>query len=371
MTTTPGTALADADVSDGGALGIVDCDVHNGLPNRDALKPYLAARWHAEYDELVGRNPGGMMIGARPSKGIFREDSKPPSGGAPGSDLGFLQEQLLERFHISRAILSPLESLGWPAHGELSMALHAALNDYIDERWLHEDDRLFGSIMVPQEDGERSAMEIDRLGSHGRFVHVQLLAGSRELLGHPKYWPIYEAASALGLPVSVHVAGFSGQISGAGWFGYHLERHIGWPFYYQGHVASLVCSGVFARFPSLQIVLQEAGISWMPPLMWRMDRVQRSGLASMRSLDRPPSEVIRDHFWFTTQPMDEPERPEYLHEMLGQLNMNDRLMFASDYPHWDFDPPDRVLPRSIDGQLRERIFAGNAESLFRFAPNPA
>jgi predicted TIM-barrel fold metal-dependent hydrolase len=346
--------------------GIVDCDVHNGLPDRDALKPHLDERWHAAYDELVGRSAGGMVIGARPSKGIFRDDARPPEGGQPGSSLSFMREQLLDRWDIRRAILSPLEPMSWVPYGELSLALHAALNTYIEHEWLERDDRLFGSIMVPGEDGERAAAEIHRLGGHERFVQVLLLAGTREPLGHPKYWPIYAAAEAHGLPVAVHVGGFSGQISGAGWFSYHLERHIGWPFYYQGHVVSLASSGVFARHPGLQVVLQEAGISWMPPLMWRLDRAWRSGLSQMAAFDRPPSELIREHFFFTTQPMDEPEQPEYLHEMLDQLGMNDRIMFASDYPHWDFDPPDRVLPRSLGATLREDIFANNAIGLYPF-----
>jgi predicted TIM-barrel fold metal-dependent hydrolase len=41
-------------------------------------------------------------------------------------------------------------------------------------------------------------------------------------------------------------------------------------------------------------------------------------------------------------------------------------MFASDYPHWDFDPPDRVLPRSLGATLREDIFANNALALYPF-----
>jgi predicted TIM-barrel fold metal-dependent hydrolase len=53
-------------------------------------------------------------------------------------------------------------------------------------------------------------------------------------------------------------------------------------------------------------------------------------------------------------------------QLLEQLNMHDRMLFATDYPHWDFDAPDRALPPTIGPDLRRAIFGGNALGLFRF-----
>jgi predicted TIM-barrel fold metal-dependent hydrolase len=79
-------------------------------------------------------------------------------------------------------------------------------------------------------------------------------------------------------------------------------------------------------------------------------------------LTQRPSEVIREHFAFTTQPMDEPEKPAYLLQLLEHLGMNDRIMFSSDYPHWDFDDPSRIMPASLIGkELRQQIMFDNAE----------
>jgi predicted TIM-barrel fold metal-dependent hydrolase len=53
--------------------------------------------------------------------------------------------------------------------------------------------------------------------------------------------------------------------------------------------------------------------------------------------------------------------------MVSALGMDDRLMFASDYPHWDFDSPDRVLPSSLIGpELHAKVFFQNALDLFAF-----
>jgi predicted TIM-barrel fold metal-dependent hydrolase len=65
--------------------------------------------------------------------------------------------------------------------------------------------------------------------------------------------------------------------------------------------------------------------------------------------------------------MEEPARPKQFHQLLEHLNMNDRLMFATDYPHWDFDAPDRAIATPIDRELEAAIMAGNAKKLYGLA----
>ena len=60
-------------------------------------------------------------------------------------------------------------------------------------------------------------------------------------------------------------------------------------------------------------------------------------------MKRPPSEYIREQVWWTTQPMEDPERREDLFDVIKWIGW-DRLLFATDYPHWDYDEPSRVLP---------------------------
>ena len=112
--------------------------------------------------------------------------------------------------------------------------------------------------------------------------------------------------------MAAHVGGFSGTHTATGWPTYFVEHHTGYTQPYQAQIVSLVYSGVFDRFPGLQFVLEEGGIGWMPSLMWRLDRAWEALREHAPHLERPPSEVIREHFWFTTQPFDEPEQPEYL-----------------------------------------------------------
>ena len=75
----------------------------------------------------------------------------------------------------------------------------------------------------------------------------------------------------------------------------------------------------------------ESGFSWAPSLGWRMDKQWQRMRKETPHLTRPPSEYLREHFWFCTQPMEEPEDPSHLYDVLDWIGW-DRLMFSSDYP---------------------------------------
>lgn len=348
---------------------VIDCDVHNELRHRDDLKAYLPARWHGQYDQLSSgpSQQTGLVYGARPHRDIFRRDAVPESG-PPGSDLDMMRDQLLDRFDITRAILHPvLIVLRNPTAGEQSRETIAAVNRWMAERWLEQDDRLFGAISVPIEDPEGAANEIRSAATNPRFVKVMFTVQTREPLGHAKYWPAYEAAVEHDLPIAAHVGGFSGTHTATGWPTYWIEQHVSFPQMYAAQVTSLVCSGIFSRLPTLRFVLEEGGLTWIPALMWRLDHAWRTMRRHVAHLEEPPSAIIRRHFAFTTQPMDEPSDPRFLRDTLEQLDMNDRIMFASDYPHWDFDSPTRVLGAGLVGpEARRRILHDNADAFFNF-----
>jgi predicted TIM-barrel fold metal-dependent hydrolase len=364
------TTIARATTQARARAAIVDTDIHNTVPSEAALLPYLPKEWRAYCGRFGYRNyryTGSYF--PRVSPAAARTDAWPPSGTPPGSDLPFLQKQLLDAWGIEYGILNPIVDENCPTQLNVAYgaALASAINDWQIAEWLEPEPRLRASMVVPSEDGELAAAEIERRAGDPRFVQVVLLARTTEPLGRRKYWKMYEAAQRHQLPVGIHFGGLGGHaITGSGWPYFYLEDHVGMPQTFQAHVTSLVFEGVFERFPDLKVVIIEGGLAWLPPLMWRMDRAWERMRDEVPHVRRPPSEYVREHVWLTTQPMEEPPNKKHFLQLLSQLAMNDKVMFATDYPHWDFDAPDSAFPVRLPLDLEQKIMAGNAKSLYRF-----
>jgi predicted TIM-barrel fold metal-dependent hydrolase len=346
---------------------IVDADIHNTLKSPAVLKDYMPRRWHVHLDQGPPPRPawGAIQVPARPS--AYRHDSF-PSDGVAASEVSLFQEQLLDECGVGKAILHPVTEVDpMPQYGDYGAAYAAAINEWMRAEWIEQDDRLYAGITVAAEDGERAAREVERLAAEPGFVKVALLVRTREPAGHPKYWPIYEAAVEHGLPVSFHAGGPGGSGSPAGWIDFHAEYRVVWASAFAAQMTSLVYSGVFDHLPSLQVVMEEGGLGWFPPLLWRLDRAWAAMPEQVPHLTEPPSQIARRHFWLTTQPLEEPEKPEHLAHLFDQLDLDDHILFSSDYPHHDFDDPRRVL-RAVDigASRREKILGENAAGLFRF-----
>ena len=247
-------------------------------------------------------------------------------------------EQLLDDYGIEFGVMTPLFGAGEQLNLERGAAVASATNEWQVAEWLEVEPRLRGSITVPFEDAELASREISRWGNDPRFVQVLMMVRTAEPLGRRKYWKICNPP--VDKLVGVHFGGWNrGPLTGAGFPSFYIEDSVGMAAAFQDQVTSLVCEGVFEEFPTLRIVLIEAGIAWMAPLMWRLDRALKLLAGELPRHNRDPSTVIREHIWLTTQPLDEPPRQDDLGFLLDQMGMLDHILFSSDYPHWDFDAP--------------------------------
>lgn len=99
--------------------------------------------------------------------------------------------------------------------------------------------------------------------------------------------------------------------------------------------------------------------------MWRIDKEWKGLRHNTPWVKRPPSEYMREHIRLTTQPIDGPSEPRYLRQIIEQMDSDEMLMFASDYPHWQYDTPTEALPVQLEEDLLKKILSENAREWYR------
>lgn len=343
---------------------IIDCDLHNELPSLKTLYPYLPEHWVAYCNEsaFVGPDardyPPGAAITARPG-------SK-PEGGAPGSDLGLMQSQALDALNVEIGILNCAYRVASVHNPDLSMALASAINHWQVEHWLEKDQRLRASIVVSSQHPERAAREIEKWGEHPGFVQVVMPVRSDAPYGNLRYDPIYAAATKHDLVVGIHYGGAPGHPSTpSGWALTFLEEYAGMAQVFQSQLISLIVEGVFDRFPTLRVAFIESGFTWLPSLMWRIDKEWKGLRHNTPWVRRLPSAYMHEHLRITTQPLDAPGSTEQLRQIIEQIECDEMLMFGSDYPHCHADRFEDVMLPALDEPLLHKILSENARDFYR------
>jgi hypothetical protein len=350
-------------------LAIVDCDIHPTHKSPAALVPYLPARWveHARtFGAHVRQGLVGQLTHPRMQAAGQRADAYPPDGGPPGSDLPMMQKQHLDPNGVEIGMLVALARGGMEEQNQdFATALSHAVNEWQLDEWVLKDARLRAGIVVPQDDPMACVAEIELRAPNSAFRQIIVSPRTSEPLGRRRFWPIYEAAERAGLPIGLHPAGASGghPSTGSGWPTYYFQEHYSFETGMQGVVASMIFEGLFERFPKLRICMIECGFSWVPALGWRMDKHWERMRKEVPHVKRPPSEYLREHFWFATQPIEEPENPSHLTDIIDWIGW-DRLVFSTDYPHWDFDDPRYTFKINLNEKQRAKIFRENAKALY-------
>jgi hypothetical protein len=339
--------------------GAIDCDVHVSVPSVGALLPYCDDYW-ADQFRMRGIDQLDFSLTAYPPNAPLsgRPDWR-PERGAPGTDPELLRAHL-DRFGLRAAIAQCLHGSIALHSEDMAAAFCRAINDWMRAEWLDAEPRLFGAITVPTQSPELAAEEIDRCSADPRFVQVLLPAMTDMPLGRRAYWPIYRAAERHGLPVGIHAGGmFRHAPTPTGWPSFVIEDYASQAQVFDSQLLSLVTEGVLTRFPNLTIVLLESGITWLPPFMWRTNKIWRGLRPDAPWVHRPPADIVRDRVKLTLQPFDAPEDTDKVRATLNHIDASRMLLFSTDFPHWHFDGDD-ALPATLPDSMLPALLSGNA-----------
>ena len=240
-------------------------------------------------------------------------------------------------------------------------------NDYLASAIDRHRGRFAGFAALPMTDPGAAAAELERtvqkLGFKGALINGH---SQGQFLDSQRFWPIFEVAERLGVPIYLHPAeppdpvyaayyedlpdGKAQILSTAAW-GWHVDTGM--------HALRLIVSGVFDVFPKLQVILGHMGEA-LPFFVARADRK----LAHF-GLSRTLIETLEENFYFTTSGMFTYQPLLCLLLVVGA----DRVMFAVDYPlSASSEGSDFLRHAPISKIDLEKIAHANAENLLQIAP---
>lgn len=236
-------------------------------------------------------------------------------------------------------------------------------NDRVGAQQHRDPHRFAGLATIAPQDSAAAAAELERavhsLGLRGALINSHT---RNEYLDNRRYWPIFEAAQALDVPVYLHPREPSRGML-APYYDHALLGPI-WGFAAETglHALRLILAGVFDTFPQLRIVLGHLG-EGLPFFIDRIDtRYAVDGSPSRGRLAMRPSDYLRRNFVLTTSGMNWQPAVRQALTVMGP----EAVMFAADWPYEDAEAASRAFDAiELSDDERVRLLHANAERVFQ------
>jgi predicted TIM-barrel fold metal-dependent hydrolase len=243
---------------------------------------------------------------------------------------------------------------------ESAVRLARRSNDYLHEAVRAHPDRFAGFAALPTPDPRAAADELERtvtkLGFKGAMI-MGLTHG--RFLDEKEFWPIFERAVALDVPVYIHPGPPHRAVVEA--YYKDFPDLVGAPLAFTvetlTHAVRLIRRGVFDAYPGLKIIVGHLGEA-LPFLLWRVDNT----LKRYTSLARGFADYAREHFYVTTSGAFSNTA---LQCTIAELGV-EKIMFSVDWPFMSNMPGRKFMDAApISEKDRALIFGGNARKLLK------
>ena len=250
---------------------------------------------------------------------------------------------------------------------DTAIALAAASNDQVSKAAARHPERFAALAAVAPQAPEAAAKELERAVSRLKLKGAVINSHTDgEYLNDQKFWPIFEAAEALDVPIYIHPntpprdmigpllsRGLDGAI-----YGFAVECGM--------HLLTIMASGVFDRFPKLQMVFGHLG-EGLPFWQFRLDFMHRAQVSTQRyeclkPLKRKISDYMRENVYYTTSGMAWQPAIMFTRSVVGP----DRVLYAMDYPYQYVPEEVAAMERMpLSDDEKKTFFQSNAESVFK------
>lgn len=278
----------------------------------------------------------------------------------------------MDAMGIDYTILFPTPMLNLGLNPDLNVRdqLTFAFNRWLIDDVLIHDPRLKTMPVLPVHDPDQCLRTIRAFGDKPGVLGFMIVALNYEPIHRNSFMKVFAEINERGLPVAFHSAPNWREQAFTVLDSFLGAHALGFPFYAMVQLTNVVLTGMPERFPNIRWIFMEAGQAWVPFTIARLDNEYKQRSSEAPLLKRLPSEYIRD-FYFTTQPFESHERGHDTRAMFDMMDGHRSYLYASDYPHQDFDTPAAIwdVPQFTEAEKRA-ILGGNALELFNL-PLPA
>jgi predicted TIM-barrel fold metal-dependent hydrolase len=329
-------------------------------------------RDHAErYANFTGAPPFGINgdlgllyqdVGGRiPHQTSQREDV--PAG--PDHRHLVLAQRARQAMGIHYQVLfpTPMLMLGVHPQPEMEVMLSEAYNQWLIDNVLSKDDRLKTLLFIPFNTPKECERFVEKFTGQPGVLGFMVTSVRHKPVHHDNYMRLYRMIEERGLALGFHAGYYWNEESMRQINRFGAMHALSFAWCNIVHMTNWVWNGLGERFPKLRPMWIESGIAWVPWLMQRLDHQYMMRSSEAPLLKRPPGDYMRE-MYYTCQPMetDYPKAVECTFEM---INARTQLLYASDWPHWDFDTPSVIwdLP-FLNEQDKRNILGLNAARAF-------
>ena len=271
----------------------------------------------------------------------------------------------LDAMGLDFQVLFPgnLLQLGTHPQPRVEAQLALAYNRWVCERILPVDDRVKTLLYLPISEPESCLKIIKEFGENPNVMGFMITAIRYKPVHHNQFIPIYKELEERGLPLAFH----AGLTWGDDWMkqlDLFISMHaVSFVLCNIVHMTNWIVHGMQERFPKLPVIWIESGLAWLAFLMQRLDSEYMMRPSEAPLLKKLPSEYMAD-MYYTCQPI-ETANMGLTEETFKAVKAETQLLYASDWPHWDFNPPSTIynLP-FLDEQAKRNILGENAIRLF-------
>lgn len=257
----------------------------------------------------------------------------------------------------------PMLEIGLHPEPGIAVQLMKAYNRWFVEHILPKDPRIKTMLGLPFEDPEASLETIREFGDHPDVLGFLVTSQRHAGVHRNEYMPLYAELEERGLPIGFH-AGPSWQDSMTSTMNRFLSVHaMSFVTCNMTHLTNWIVNGIPERFPRLKTIWIESGLAWIPFMMQRLDHEYLMRQSEAPLLRRLPSDYMRE-MYYTSQPIEITDMA-LLESTFNAMNAEETLLYSSDWPHWDFDVPGRIMGIPfLDEKAKLNILGGNARKVF-------